>query len=45
MRTIVDKFGVGYVVDAKLVAGMIVYTVHADDVTVARAVCTRCEAP
>ena len=38
MRTIVDKCGTEYAVDAKLVAGTILYTVHADDVTVARAV-------
>ena len=38
MRTIVDKSGTEYAVDAKLDAGTILYTVHADDVTVARAV-------
>jgi ribosomal protein S18 acetylase RimI-like enzyme len=38
MRTIVDKRGTEYAVDAKLIAGMIVYTVHAGDEMVARAV-------
>src|SRR6478735_3491744 len=38
MRRIVDKLGTIYAVDAKLVAGTIVYTVHAGDVMVARAV-------
>ena len=38
MRRIVDKLGTDYAVDAKLVAGTIVYTVHASDVMVARAV-------
>ena len=48
MRTIVDKCGTEYAVDAKLVAGTIVYTVHVSDVMVARAVlgrdrrCRRC---
>ena len=38
MRRIVDKLGTGYVVDAKLVSGMIVYAVHAGDTMAARAV-------
>ena len=38
MRKIVDKLGTVYVVDARLVAGTIVYTAQVDDVMVASAV-------
>jgi hypothetical protein len=38
MRRIVDKFGTVYAVDAKLVAGTILYTAHAGDAMVVRAV-------
>ena len=38
MRTIFDKLGAAYTVDAKLVAGAIIYTAQAKDVLIARAV-------
>ena len=38
MRRITDKLGTDYAVDAKLVSGMIVYTVRSGDEMVARAV-------
>jgi hypothetical protein len=38
MRRIVDKLGASHAIDAKIVAGTIVYTVHAGDTLVARAV-------
>src|SRR5688572_12137711 len=38
MRSIVDRFGTSYVVQTKLVGGMIIYTAHTGDAVVARAV-------
>jgi hypothetical protein len=37
MRSIVDRFGTSYVVETKLVGGMIIYTAHTGDTVVARA--------